>query len=122
MKIAVSSTGSTLDSEVDPRFGRCAYFIIIVDPDTMEWEAISNEAAQMGGGAGIKAAQLVADKGAKAVISGNYGPNAFQSLMAANIKVFTGASGSVRDAIDKYKKGQLNESTEPSVGRRFGMR
>lgn len=121
MKIAVSSTGSTLDSEVDPRFGRCAYFII-VDPDTMEWEAISNEAAQMGGGAGIKAAQLVADKGAKAVISGNYGPNAFQSLMAANIKVFTGASGSVRDAIDKYKKGQLNESTEPSVGRRFGMR
>ena len=121
MKIAISSNGSTLDSEVDPRFGRCSYFII-VDPDTMEWDAISNEAAQMGGGAGIKAAQLVADKGIEAMISGNYGPNAFQSLMAANIRLFTGASGSVRDAIDQYQKGQLTETTGPSVGRRFGMR
>ena len=121
MKIAISSTGATLDAEVDPRFGRCAFFMI-VDPDTREWEAVSNEAAQMGGGAGIKAAQLVADKGAEVLITGNCGPNAFQSLMAANIRVFTGASGSVRDAIDQYQKGQLTETTEPSVGRHFGMR
>jgi len=120
MKIAISSTGATLDAEVDPRFGRCAYFII-VDPDTMEWEAVSNEAAQMGGGAGIKAAQLVADKGAEALITGNCGPNAFQSLKAANIRVYTGASERVRDAVEQYSKGKLNEVTEPSVGRHFGI-
>ena len=120
MKIAISSQGNNLDSELDPRFGRCAYFII-VNPDTMEWEAFSNKAAQMGGGAGIKAAQLVADKGAEAVITGNCGPNAFQSLRAANIRMFTGASGRIRDVIDHYQKGQLTEISEPSVGRHFGI-
>ncbi len=121
MKIAISSQGNTLDSEVDPRFGRCAYFII-VDPDTMEWEALSNEAAQMGGGAGVKAAQLAADKGAEVLITGNCGPNAFQSLRAAQIRVFIGASGRIRDVIDHFQKGQLTEITEPSVGPHFGMR
>ena len=120
MKIAISSKGNTLDSELDPRFGRCAYFII-VDPDTMEWEALSNEAAQTGGGAGISAAQLIADQKATVVITGNCGPNAFQSLRAAKVRVFTGASGRIKDVIDHFQKGQLTEITEPSVGPHFGM-
>jgi predicted Fe-Mo cluster-binding NifX family protein len=61
MKIAVSSTGKNLDSQLDPRFGRCAYFLV-VDSDAMQFEAYSNESASMGGGAGIQAAQFLASK------------------------------------------------------------
>jgi len=92
MKIAVSSTGTNLNAQVDPRFGRCRYFIV-VDPDTMEFEAVENSGAMSGGGAGIATGQLVAGKGASAVLTGNCGPNAFNVLEAAGIKVMTGVSG-----------------------------
>jgi len=119
MKICVSAVSDSLDAEVDPRFGRCPYFAI-VDTETMAFESIPNTASSSMGGAGIQAAQLVADRGAKVLITGNIGPNAFQALSAANIKVITGAFGSVREAIEKYKSGELKETGAPSVRGHFG--
>ena len=98
MKIAISATGKDLNSEVDPRFGRCQYFIL-VDPDTMQFEAIENSNTMASGGAGIASAQLIADKGVEAVLTGNCGPNAYEVLAAAGVKVVTGAAGKVQDAI-----------------------
>ena len=98
MKIAVSATEPSPDAQVDPRFGRCQYFIVI-DPDTMQYEAAENSGALAGGGAGISTAQMIAGKGVQAVLTGNCGPNAFQVLSAAGIKVVTGVSGKVQDAV-----------------------
>jgi predicted Fe-Mo cluster-binding NifX family protein len=112
MKIALSATGATLDAEVDPRFGRCPYFII-VDPETMRFEALPNESAQASGGAGISAAQAVAAKGVEAVLTGNCGPNATQVLSSAGIKIITGVSGIVKDAVQSYKAGKLQPGAPP---------
>jgi len=120
MKIAISANGPTLEAEVDPRFGRCAYFII-ADPETMEFEAIDNASAMASGGAGISAAQMVAQKGVDAIITGNCGPNAHQVLSAAGIEMITGASGSVKDAIESYRAGKLKASPQPNVPDHFGM-
>jgi predicted Fe-Mo cluster-binding NifX family protein len=120
MKIGVTSTGENLDADVDQRFGRCRYFII-VDTESMEFEALSNENAMASGGAGIQAAQTIANKGVDAVITGNVGPNAFQTLSAAGIKIYTGASGKIRETIDKCKRGELKETESPNVGSHSGM-
>ena len=120
MRIAISATGSTLDAEVDPRFGRCQYFII-VDPETMEFEAIENTSAMAAGGAGISTGQMIAGKGVEAVLTGNCGPNAYQVLSAARLQVITGVSGKVRDAIQAYKSGKFQASAQPNVPDHFGM-
>jgi predicted Fe-Mo cluster-binding NifX family protein len=120
MKICVSAFSGSLDSEVDSRFGRCAYFVI-VDSETMEFNAISNDSTNAAHGAGIQAAQTVANMGVEVVITGNVGPNAFSVLSAAGIKIVTGVSGSVREAVEKYKKGQLKDVGNPTVGGHFGM-
>jgi len=120
MRIAISATGRTLDAEVDPRFGRCQYFIL-VDPDTMQFEVVENTAALASGGAGISSAQMIAGKGVQAVMTGNCGPNAYQVLSAAGIQVITGVSGKVKDAIQSYKSGQFQASSEPNVPDHFGM-
>ena len=120
MKICVTSEGGSLDSKVDPRFGRCQHFII-VDPDTLEFEAVVNPNIESMGGAGIQSAQLVASKKVKAVVTGNVGPNAFQTLQAAGVEIFTNASGTVKEAIEKYKKGEFKAVSGPSVGSHAGM-
>ena len=120
MKICITSEGGNLDSKVDPRFGRCQNFII-ADIDTLEFEAIGNPNIESMGGAGIQSAQLVASKQVKAVVTGNVGPNAFQTLQAAGIEVFTGASGTVKEAIEKYKKGEFKANSSPSVGSKSGI-
>ena len=120
MKIAVTATADNLESEVDPRFGRCSYFLII-DIDTMNFESISNEGSLASGGAGIQAAQTVAKAGVDVVVTGNMGPNAFQTLSAAGITVFTGANGTVKEAVEKYKKGELKKTESASVDSHFGM-
>jgi predicted Fe-Mo cluster-binding NifX family protein len=120
MKICVSATGNSLDAQVDPRFGRCSYFLV-VDPETMQFEAISNEALGAMGGAGIQATQAIANKGAEVLITGNVGPNAFQALSAAGIKIVTGISGKVREAVEKYRKGEFEASDAPTVEGHFGM-
>ena len=89
MKICITSEGQTLDSKVDPRFGRCQNFIFF-DTDTEKFEAQENANAQFQGGAGIQSGQLVVSKGVKAVLTGNVGPNAHQVLSAAGVSVFTG--------------------------------
>ena len=120
MKIAVSSSGRDLDSQVDPRFGRCAYFVI-VETDDMSFEAFDNENVALGGGAGIQSAQFVASKGARAVITGNCGPNAVQTLSVSRIDVFVGNSGTVREVIEKYTRGEIKSSSTANVADHHGM-
>jgi len=120
MKICVTAQGKTIDDQVDPRFGRCQFFII-VETDTLDFEAIENQSAQFSGGAGIQSGQVMASKGVKAVLTGNVGPNAFQTLQAGGIKIYIGLSGKVRDAIEKYKGGTLKPIENPNVGSKFGM-
>lgn len=120
MKIAVSSSGMDLSAQIDPRFGRCAFFVI-VETDDMSFEAFNNESIALGGGAGIQAAQFVASKGAKAVITGNCGPNAVQTLGASNVEIFVGHSGTVREAMEKYKRGDMTSTKVPNVANHYGM-
>jgi predicted Fe-Mo cluster-binding NifX family protein len=120
VKIAITSTGKTLDSKVDPRFGRAAYFAII-DTETMDFSAIENESAAAAGGAGISSAKVVIDAGAEAVLTGNCGPNAERTLSAANVKLYIGATGTVAEAVELFKSGKLTEAAGPNVQPRFGM-
>jgi predicted Fe-Mo cluster-binding NifX family protein len=124
MKIAISATAPHLDAELDPRFGRCAY-LLIIDTETMEFDAVENPAVSAPGGAGIQAAQAVAETGAQAVITGNCGPNAYQVLSAAGVPVFVGASGKLRDVVEAFKRGEFSPvaraSTGPGAGMRGGM-
>jgi len=114
MKIAVTSTGPTLDSNIDPRFGRCPYFLI-VETETMDFESIPNPNVSVPSGAGIQAAQLIANKGAKILITGNVGPNAIEALSYAGINVITGVSGKVRDAVQMFKEGKLKATSPPAL-------
>jgi len=107
MKVCISSQGNTLDAQVDPRFGRCQYFLF-VDTDTSEFESMKNPNIDATGGAGIQSAQLMGNKNIKSVITGQVGPNALETLQAAGIDVYTGAEGSVKEAVEAYKAGKLN--------------
>lgn len=120
MKICITSQGLDLKSEVDSRFGRGAYFMII-DPETMDFEAIENPNIHATGGAGIQSAQLVVNKGVNVVITGNCGPNAFHTLKSANIDVITGVKGTIREILEKYKDGSLKSDSGPSVSPKFGF-
>jgi predicted Fe-Mo cluster-binding NifX family protein len=120
MKIAISSTGKDLNCQIDPRFGRCQYFLF-VDPDTMEFEAAENAGLMAPGGAGVQAAQSVAQKGVDALITGNLGPNAASALSAAGIKVYLVPGGTVKDVIEEYKSGSLREASGATVPPHFGM-
>lgn len=120
MKIAISATESGPDAQVDPRFGRCQYFAI-VDLETMKFESVENSSAIAGGGAGISTAQMITGKGIEAVLTGNCGPNAYEVLSAAGIKVITGVVGKIQDAIQDYKLGKFQATSQPNVKGHFGM-
>lgn len=120
MKVAVSANGRKLDSPIDPRFGRCAYFII-VDTDDMSYDVFDNDNIALGGGAGIQSAQFVASKGAKVIITGNVGPNAVRTISAAGVELITGQTGTVRMVVEDYKEGKLNSMNKPNVAGHFGM-
>jgi predicted Fe-Mo cluster-binding NifX family protein len=120
MKICVTAEGKDLSASIDPRFGRCKYFIF-VDTETLRFEAIENSGLNSTGGAGIQAGQLVSAQSVKAVLTGNVGPNAHQVLSAAGIEVFTGVSGTVKEAIENHKLGKYKPAASPSVGSKFGM-
>lgn len=108
MKIAVSSTGESLDSKMDPRFGRAAY-ILIVDPASLEFEVFDNAVNKNAfKGAGIQAAALVADQEAQVLITGFCGPNAFKTLEAAGVKVVSDQAGRVIDVVQKFKQGDVS--------------
>lgn len=120
MKIGISATGPDLEAQVEPRFGRCPYFLI-VDPESMSFEALDNPSTASVGGAGIQSAQLMADKGVSTVLTGNCGPNAFRTFEAANIPVVTGVSGPVRQAVEQFQSGALRPSGAPNAASHSGM-
>jgi predicted Fe-Mo cluster-binding NifX family protein len=106
---------------MDPRFGRCEYFLF-VDPQSLALEASENPNIGASGGAGIQSAQFVANKGVEAIITGQVGPNAFTILQAAGMKILVGASGKVRDVLEKFKKGQLASYAQgPTARAHAGM-
>jgi len=113
MKIAISSSGKGLAALLDPRFGRCRYFLII-ETDTMSFEIFDNPNADQGGGAGILSAQFIAAKGARALITGHCGPNAMQTLSAAGVQVYVGQAGTVQDLVDNFKSGRLAPASDPN--------
>ncbi len=115
MKIAISSSGPSLNAILDPRFGRCAYFLF-VETDDMSFEAVDNRNSMTGSGAGIQSSQLVASKGAKVVLTGSCGPNAHQTLTAANIDVISDCAGTVAEVIASWRSGAFRIATAPNVG------
>lgn len=107
MKIAITSQGQDLESPIDPRFGRAPYFII-VDTDSLEFEAVDNSASMNAfKGAGIQAAATISKNGAKVLLTGYCGPKAFQALETAKIKVANDVSGTVKDAVAAFNKGNI---------------
>jgi len=115
MKIAVSSSGRDLSSQVDPRFARAAYFLI-VDTETMEIQVVDNSQTMgLSHGAGPQAVQQIADYKPKALLTGNCGPNAFRTLQAAGIEVVINATGTVKEAVERYKAGEFQSSSTPNV-------
>ena len=111
MKIALSSSGKDLESNLDLRFGRCTYFIIY-DLETDEFKTLDNKGESSSGGAGIAAAQQIIDQSVDAVISSKIGPNAYDLLKDSNIKIYEGSISSCRLLIEMYRKGRLSEINE----------
>ncbi len=115
MKLAVTSQGATLQSPLDPRFGRAKYFIV-VDTETGAFSAVDNSvnlnAAQ---GAGIQAAKRIVELGADALITGHVGPKAFSALQAGGIRVYTGASGTAAEAVEQFTSGKLQAANSADV-------
>ncbi|MFO7676533.1 MAG: NifB/NifX family molybdenum-iron cluster-binding protein [bacterium] len=120
MKVAVSAVGPGLDAAVDERFGRCAYFQFI-DTETMASEAVPNTAAESGSGVGVQVAQMLADRGVGAVVTGNCGPKAFATLHAAVVPVYTGAAGTVAEAVAALNRGELRSADGPTGPAHHGM-
>jgi predicted Fe-Mo cluster-binding NifX family protein len=122
MKIAVTAKGDSLASEMDERFGRCAYFIIVDTDNPDGFEAIVNDAATAGGGAGIRAAQTVIDAGAEAVVSGNFGPKAFDALSAAGVKLYAVSERTVREAVGAFQKDEARPLLTATAAAHAGLR
>ena len=122
MKIAISISGKTIESPFDSRFGRAASFCI-VDTETDQCDVFENPAISASGGAGVQAAQFVAEKGAQAVISGAFGPNAYNTLAAAEIKMFLAPVNEVytgQKIVDLFKAGKLAQTNEATHGGHHG--
>lgn len=121
MRICITCLGSTLDSQIDPRFGRAQYFLIVNEKGKLE-EAVANPGIRAMRGAGISAAQEISNKGVNILITGNIGPNAFGVLATTGIKVFLVSSTiSAKEAFKMWKENKLSEVKAPSVGGHFGM-
>lgn len=119
MKVVVSAQGQDLDSDISPVFGRCPT-LVFVDTETWEAEALPNPAMSESGGAGIQAAQFVVNQGAKAVITGNLGPNAFEVLQAAGVPGYLVSAGTVRQAVRAFQAGELALMQGASVAAHAG--
>ena len=115
MKVCVTAAASGIDAPMDPRFGRCPFFVV-VDLDSMNEISIPNANVDAASGAGIQAAQEVARQGVSALITGNIGPNAMQTLSAAKIDVYQYPGGAtVRAALEAFQRGELSKIEAPSV-------
>ncbi|MFZ5898912.1 MAG: NifB/NifX family molybdenum-iron cluster-binding protein [Bacillota bacterium] len=120
MRVAVSATGPRLTDRVDPRFGRCACFVIY-DTESGKVEFLDNSAAASGGGAGVQASQAVAGAGVGAVLTGSLGPNAWRVLEAAGIKCYTGCTGTVEEAVRLFTAGSLKPASGATVKAHHGQ-
>jgi predicted Fe-Mo cluster-binding NifX family protein len=120
VKVAISAAGPSLAAAVDPRFGRCPWFVLAETADR-SFEAVENGAGELGGGAGLQAAQQVVRRGARAVLTGNCGPNAHKALGAAGVEVFTGCDGTVAEVVERFAAGQLRAAAAPSVPGHAGL-
>ena len=122
MKIAISISGNSINAPFDPRFGRTSTFCI-VDSESGACKTFENPAFSASGGAGVQASQFIASKGAEAVISGAFGPKAFDTLDAAGITMYT-ASGNegftATDILEMFKKDQLPKTEKASHGGHHG--
>jgi predicted Fe-Mo cluster-binding NifX family protein len=115
MKVAITSQGPELSSQTDPRFGRAAW-VVIIDPETKEFEAVDNSVnVNAFKGAGIQAATLIADKGADVLMTGHCGPNAFNTLNAAGVKVVNGITGTVEETLEKFIAGGIEYASDANV-------
>lgn len=115
MKVAVTAKGKGLQDPVDPRFGRASY-ILIVDTETMEMEAIDNSAnINAFKGAGIQAATMICDRGAEVLLTGYCGPNAYRTVQAGGVNVVNDVSGTVEEAIARLKQGELHFTDAPNT-------
>lgn len=114
MKIAVSATGPTMDSPVEERFGRCAFFVLW-DSETGSMEAINNQGGGSAEGAGVKSAGLLLRKQVNTVLTGRVGPKAMQALQAGGVAVYSGASGTVFRAVEQYRNGLLKPGGIPGA-------
>ncbi len=117
MKIAVSSTGNNIESQPSPFFGRCPYFIIldIENNEIKNIKAIKNEAVMQPGGAGVMSAQTIGNEKVEAVISGSFGPRAFDVLNQLNIKTYKSKGKTVKEDADLFIKGELEELKTPGI-------
>lgn len=121
MKILLSTSAPAIDAALDPRFGRCAYFLV-VDVDTHEFQAMPNPALTSSGGAGVQAAQVASQHQCAAVVSGDYGPNAYDALAAAGIDMYKyGDSASVKEVLDRFSTGQLEKVFGPGHAGHHGQ-
>ena len=114
MKIAITSNGANLDAPTSPVFGRCPMYVL-VETETLQFEAIENPAIAAPSGAGIQAAQLVVERGAQAVVTGNVGPNALEVFQSAGVPIYLFKDGTVRDAVEAFKAGKLQPIAIPNA-------
>lgn len=115
MRIAVSAAGSSIDSSVDERFGRCAFFVLF-DENTGQTRAISNDGVSAAEGAGIKSAGLLLRNHVDVVVTGRVGPKAMQALLAGRVAVYTGVAGTVAGTMEQYRRGMLSPLGIPNAG------
>jgi predicted Fe-Mo cluster-binding NifX family protein len=121
MRIVVSANDTHLDAPISPMFGRCPTYLF-VDTETMAFEAVENPALSVPSGAGIQAVQFIVERGARAVLTGNIGPNAVSALQAANVPVYHLFEGTVRQAVEMFRQGQLNLISAATAPSHAGMR
>jgi len=122
MKICITSNGSSLDSLVDARFGRCPFFIFIDGEDEKKLNAVQNPGINALKGAGVQSAQTIVDQKVEAVITGNIGPNSLEVLNSSGIKIFQAKPGTtIKDTLFDFKQNKLSEIAR-SVEAGFGAR
>jgi predicted Fe-Mo cluster-binding NifX family protein len=112
-KIALTVAAPDLDAELDPRFGRAA-FLLLIDMETLAWEGLANPAREARGGAGVQTAQFLAEHEADAVVSGDFGPKAQQALQTAGIEMYVYEScETAREALQRFRAGELPAVDSP---------
>jgi len=121
MKVAITSKGRSMDSEIESRFSRSPFFVI-VNTETGEFKAFENPGASAKDAACVDAVKFLVGKEVKAVLTGNVGHNAFVTLQDTLIQVYLGAAGTVRETLENFKKRKLSRPKEPSVGFKNGLR